>query len=86
MKTINNQIEYAIRLADPESNHAFEDLFKLASLCEDIETMKNQGESAEPELEDRFKKRIKSFYENNGAFRSEVEHFPCAKQLIKNIV
>jgi hypothetical protein len=84
--TIESKMNYALKLADLGFSHEFEDLFKLASLCEEIEGLKLSGESASSQLEEDFSRSIKLFYKKRGAFRSEVERFILAKQLIMNII
>ncbi len=82
---IDSKMEYAIDLADLDFCHEFEDLFKLASLCDEIEKLRISGISATPRTEELFSKSIKRIFEKRGSFRAEVENFPLAKQLIKGI-
>ena len=80
--TIDSKMKYALELADLNFSHEFEDLFKLASLCEEIEKLRQSGETAGLQLVEQFSSSIKLFYEKRGSFRSEVERFELAKQLI----
>jgi hypothetical protein len=82
---IENLMKYAINLSDVNSHHEFEDLFKLASLCDEIEILKENGEQTDRNLDIQFRKTIKNFYKSNGRFRQEVERFAHAKQLIQGI-
>ncbi len=82
---LENKMKYAITLADINFHHEFEDLFKLASLCEDIELLRNSGAQANQDLETEFYEAIKVFYNFNGRFRQEIERFAQAKRLIQGI-
>ena len=87
MRQVMNQIEskmnYASNLADLEFNHELEDLFKLASLCSEIEELASSGNTAGPQIKDLFVKKISIFFRERGSFRSEIERFPRAKKLIQ---
>lgn len=85
MMKIDKVMEYASQLADLEYAHEFEDIFKLATLCEKVATLKSENILANPEVEEKFKQRVKEFYENRGDFRSEIERAPLAKKLIENM-
>ena len=86
---LKSNIEYAIRLsnadADSKEGLIFEDLFKLASLCEEIHEQKLSGLTVDSETMKFFDTSIHSTYKRSGGFRSEVERFPGAKNLIKSI-
>ncbi|MBT4866977.1 MAG: hypothetical protein HON53_17880 [Planctomycetaceae bacterium] len=82
---LEEKMEYAIRLAAPEASHLWEEFFKLASLCEDIANLRENGDKADSELESRFIEAIKAFHHTNGKFRQEVERFASAKKLIDSM-
>ena len=82
---LKTNIEYAVRLSDPEVGLIFEELFKLASLCEEIHEQKLSGLTVDSETMYIFNSSILSLYKRNSDIRSEVERFPCAKELIKSI-
>jgi hypothetical protein len=82
---LERKMEYAIRLADLQFHHEFEDLFKLASLVEEIAELQQTSAKANEELLNEFHNAISSFFKARGAFRQEVERFAKAKKLIQNI-
>ena len=82
---LKTNIEYAVRLSDPEVELIFEERFKLASLCEEIHEQKLSGLTVDSETMYIFNSSILSLYKRNSDFRSEVERFPGAKELIKSI-
>lgn len=79
---LDSNLEYAIELADLDFSHEYEDLFKLASLCQEIAEAKSKGVSGNPTIEAKFLAKIKDFYAKRGVFRSEIEKLPLAKQFI----
>ncbi|MFT5128476.1 MAG: hypothetical protein ACI8W8_002087 [Rhodothermales bacterium] len=82
---IDEKMEYAIKLADPNVHHEYEDLFKLSTLCEEIGTRLQTGGKASATVAARFNDALKSFYAESGDFRTEVEHFATAKRLAQDI-
>ena len=82
---LDDQMEYAIRLADPEFRAEGEDVFKLASLVEEIAKLRERGAVASAALDRHFCATIKAAYRANGAFRHELESFPRAKQLLSGL-
>ena len=74
---LDDQMEYAIRLADPEFRAEVEDVFKLAALVEEIAKLRQRGAVASAALDRHFCATIKAAYRANGAFRHELEGFPA---------
>ena len=82
---IEQKMKYATNLADLNFSHEFEDIFKLANLCEEIENLKDSGFSADSKIADNYIRTIKLFYKKSGVFRSEIEQKPFVKQFIHGI-
>ena len=78
---IDDSMLYATRLASAQL--IFEEEFKLASLCKDVELLRTGGHMASPEIEAEFVEAVTSYFQKNGSFRTEVEHVPEAKSLIR---
>ena len=83
---LKSNMQYATRLSDPDAGLIFEELFKLASLCEEIYEQKQSGLTVDSETMNLFESSILAIYKRNGGFRSEVERFPGAKKLIKSVM
>ncbi|WP_413662898.1 hypothetical protein ACG1BZ_17250 [Microbulbifer sp. CNSA002] len=79
---LQRKIEYAINLIDNSDPLIFEELFKLVSLCKEIQELKSLDNMPMSETEVEFMGKIIKFYKKNGQFRSEVNRFTLAKQLI----
>jgi hypothetical protein len=82
---LERQMGYAIGLADLEFHGEWEDIFKLASLVDEIAQLRERGAVANPELDGQFCAAIKAAYRANGVFRHELESFPRAKQLVSEM-
>lgn len=83
---LDNNMEYAIKLIERDDDLIYEEVFKLASLCEDIQEFKSSHPENSSALESKFSTMVIEFYWKNGQFRSEIERFPPAKSLINHLI
>ena len=79
---IERRMEYAIRLADPEFQGGSEDVFRLASLVDEIAKCHGHEVVVDEKLAHEFQVALKVAYRSSGALRQEIERFPDAKRLI----
>ena len=57
---IEQKMKYAMNLADLNFSHEFEDIFKRANLCEEIEKLKDSGLSADARIADSYRQPVNS--------------------------
>ncbi len=79
----DSQMEYALRLMEYEGKLIFQEMFKLANLCEEIESDGNDKELSTDLYKD-FLRVARNFYKNHGAFRAEVERTTLAKKALSS--
>ncbi len=82
---LQKKMEYAITLSAIDFQHEYEDIFKLASLCDDIGKLKQEEAKVSQDVEVRFFDSIMKFYQDSGIFRQEIERFAHAKKLFQGI-